>query len=164
MPVAGLRNDAGGRWRPGGEGAGVQISAKTQYACLAVLELACRFGSGEPVRVGQIAQTHGIPARFLVQILLQLKGAGMVASTRGVSGGYHLTRDPATLTLAEVMAAVEGQRQEVTGSSARQTAAARVLLSVWNDVARVEHAMLAETSFARLVERIHEESPHMYFI
>ncbi len=61
----------------------MKLSAKTEYACLAVLELAARYGTGEPVRIRTIADEHGIPSRFLVQILLQLKGAGFVASTRG---------------------------------------------------------------------------------
>src|SRR4029453_18506042 len=54
------------------------ISAKVEYACVAVLELAARYESDEPVRIRDIADAHGIPSRFLVQILLQLKGAGLV--------------------------------------------------------------------------------------
>ena len=102
------------------EAGDVNVSAKTEYACLAVLELATRFGSGEPVRVGHIADSHGIPARFLVQILAQLKGAGIVGSTRGVAGGYHLIRDPVDLSLADVMAVVEGGWRDVTGTAGSQ--------------------------------------------
>ncbi len=54
----------------------MKLSAKSEYACVATLELAAAFGSNEPVRIRKIAEQHGIPARFLVQILLQLKGAG----------------------------------------------------------------------------------------
>ena len=68
------------------------------------------MASGEPVRVNWIAEQHGIPARFLVQILLQLKSSGIVASTRGAAGGYQLVRDPSQITLAEVMDVMEGQR------------------------------------------------------
>ena len=64
----------------------MKFSAKTEYACLAVLELARAYDSGEPVRIRTIADEHGIPSRFLVQILLQLKGAGLAASTRGARG------------------------------------------------------------------------------
>ncbi len=83
-------------------------SAKTEYACLAVLELAAKYGAGEPVRVRAIADRQGIPSPFLVQILLQLKSAGVVESTRGSAGGYRLARDPATLSLGEVVAIIEG--------------------------------------------------------
>jgi Rrf2 family protein len=86
----------------------VNRSAKTEYACLAVLELAAKYGAGEPVRVRAIADRQGIPSPFLVQILLQLKSAGVVESTRGSAGGYRLARDPATLSLGEVVAIIEG--------------------------------------------------------
>lgn len=90
-------------------------SAKTEYACLAVLELAAQFGSGETLRVRMIADRQGIPSPFLVQILLQLKSAGVVESTRGAAGGYRLARDPATLSLGEVVAIIEGVAGERTG-------------------------------------------------
>ena len=68
----------------------MKLSAKTEYACIAMLELAARYDTGEPIRIRTIADEHDIPSRFLVQILLQLKGAGLVNSTRGASGGYQL--------------------------------------------------------------------------
>ena len=72
----------------------MKISAKTEYACIAMLELAAQYGSGEPVRIRRIAERHDVPPRFLVQILLQLKGAGLVASVRGAAGGYQLSSRP----------------------------------------------------------------------
>ncbi len=131
----------------------MNISAKTEYACLAVMELAAHYGSGEPVRVNWIADRHGIPARFLVQILLQLKGAGIVSSTRGAAGGYQLIRDPAEMSLADVMAVIEGQSAEVTPSATTHSSTSRVLLAVWNEVKRVECEMLEQVTLADLVER-----------
>lgn len=142
----------------------VNISAKTEYACLAVVELAAHFGTGEPVRVNWIAEQHGIPARFLVQILLQLKSSGIVASTRGAAGGYQLVRDPSQITLAEVMDVVEGQRNDMTSSTSASTAASQVLLHVWNEVRRVERSMLENTTLADLAERVQGETEQMYFI
>ena len=66
----------------------MKVSAKTEYACIAMLELAAQYGSNEPVRIRKIAERHDVPPRFLVQILLQLKGAGLVSSVRGAAGGY----------------------------------------------------------------------------
>src|SRR5215475_6331543 len=80
----------------------VKVSAKTEYACIAMLELSASYGAHEPVRIRKIAEEHGIPSRFLVQILLQLKGAGLVTSTRGAAGGYQLAKAPEEITLAEV--------------------------------------------------------------
>jgi Rrf2 family protein len=142
----------------------VNISAKTQYACLAVMELAANYGTGEPVRVRRIAEVHGIPSRFLVQILLQLKGADLVASTRGAAGGYQLARQPSDITLADVMSAIEGTTGEVTLSAGSETANSRVLLSIWNDVARVEREMLSSISLAELIERVQSEAEYMYYI
>ena len=142
----------------------MNVSAKTEYACLAVLALAANYGTGEPVRVRMIAQMHGIPSRFLVQILLQLKGAGLVSSMRGAAGGYQLIKDPAKITLAEVMGVIEGAPSEITRSAGGETPHSRVLLAVWNDVVRVEREMLEETTFADLVERAASTDPYMYYI
>lgn len=142
----------------------MNISAKTEYACIAVLELANHFGSGEPIRIRRIAESHGIPSRFLVQILLQLKGAGLVTSTRGASGGYQLVRDPQSLTLADVMAVVEGQPGEMVSSAAIQTAVSRVLMEAWREVAAVQREMLAGITFAELVQRVRGSTEQMYYI
>lgn len=142
----------------------MNISAKAEYACLAVVELAAQYGTGEPVRVNWIADQHGIPARFLVQILLQLKSGRIVASTRGAAGGYQLARDPAQITLAEVMDVIEGQRSVVTSSVTTPTNASHVLMEVWNEVRRAERAMLETTTLADLVERVHGQTEQMYFI
>ena len=79
----------------------MKISAKTEYACIAVLELAAQYGTGEPVRIRRIAERHDVPPRFLVQILLQLKGAGLVTSVRGAAGGYQLIQPPEQVSLGQ---------------------------------------------------------------
>jgi Rrf2 family protein len=142
----------------------VNISAKTEYACIAVLELAAQYGSRQPVRIGVIADKHGVPARFLVQILLQLKGAGLVGSTRGAAGGYQLIRDPAEVTLGEVMAVIEGQNHQVTSNATQATPTSRVLLESWNEVATLQNDMLCGTTFADLLERVKDDSASMYYI
>src|ERR1700704_6494332 len=115
----------------------MKLSAKTEYACIAVLELARRFETREPVRIREIADEHGIPGRFLVQILLQLKGAGYVASTRGALGGYQLLKPPEDITLGEVMSVIEGQETEVTSTGPTTSPTARVLVQVWREIAQV---------------------------
>ncbi len=142
----------------------MKVSAKTEYACLAMLELAVRYGSREPVRIRAIAEEHGIPSRFLVQILLQLKGAGFVASTRGASGGYQLVKPPDEISLGEVMSVIEGQESEVTSSGADHSATARVLVDAWRQVAQVQHAALYGISFGDLVARIKRNTENMFYI
>ena len=142
----------------------MNVSARTEYACLAVLHLAARYGTDEPVRVAAIAESQGIPSHFLVQILLQLKGAGLVSSTRGAAGGYHLVRDPAAITLADVMRAMEGGDHQVTRSCNRETELSRALFHAWNDVALVQQEMLSSTTFQDLLERSASGAEQMYYI
>ncbi len=56
----------------------MRISAKAEYACLAVIALARSHHDHRPLPIREIAEAHGIPAKFLTQILLRLKGAGLV--------------------------------------------------------------------------------------
>ncbi len=140
------------------------VSAKTEYACIAVMELATRWGSGELVRIRQIADAHGIPSRFLVQILLQLKGAGIVSSTRGAAGGYQLIKDPAEVTLAEVMAVVEGQNGRLTSNTAAPTPASQSLLAAWQEAADAQQEILDSVTFADLVDQVRGRTEDMYYI
>ncbi len=141
----------------------MKISAKVEYACIAVLELARRFAAPEPVRIRQIAVAHDIPSRFLVQILLQLKSAGFVASTRGAAGGYRLAMPPGEITLGAVMAVVDGQDQFARGTSTSSSKGG-VLADTWQEIAKVERDMLESVTFAQLAERSQEPSESMYYI
>ena len=141
----------------------MKFSAKTEYACLAVLELARAYSHGEPVRIRTIAEEHGIPSRFLVQILLQRKGAGLVESTRGAAGGYQLVRPPDEITLDEVMAVAEGQ-EKLPDPSGAESATLKTLLRAWREVAIARHEMLRDITFADLVRRASGEVEQMYHI
>jgi Rrf2 family protein len=130
-----------------------------------MLELAARYGTGEPVRIRTIADEHGIPSRFLVQILLQLKGAGFVSSTRGAAGGYQLIKPPPEISLGAVMAVIEGQESEsVSNLTNARSTTARVLKKAWQEISHVEHDMLHSITFGALVERIKRQGENMYYI
>src|SRR5436305_12739369 len=109
-------------------GAAMKVSAKSEYACLAILALARQRPGDPPVRIREIAETHAIPERYLVQILLQLKGAGLVVSTRGALGGYRLARPAEAISLGEVLTAIDGP-----GDPPRETQepAAQAPAGVW---------------------------------
>lgn len=141
----------------------MKLSAKTEYACIAMLELAICYDAGEPVRIRNIADAHDIPARFLVQILLQLKGAGLVNSTRGASGGYQLAKSPERISLGEVMGVIDGP-DELPLATSSATATSKVLRRAWRDVAKVEHQALFALNFADLAQRAKGESEQMYYI
>jgi Rrf2 family protein len=128
----------------------MRISAKAEYACLAVLALAQQRPGDPPVRIREISEAHGIPERYLVQILLQLKGAGLVASTRGALGGYRLARPAGSISLGAVLTAIDGP--EAPPREALKPAA-RVLAAVWEHVRAAERAVLEKTSIAQLAEQ-----------
>jgi Rrf2 family protein len=142
----------------------LKISAKVEYASIAMLELASRFGTDQPVRIRDIADRHGIPSRFLVQILLQLKGAGYVASTRGAAGGYRLVKEPAKVTLGQVMSVIDGRDEEVVGNTGADSAVVDVLLEAWNNVARLQREQLDSITLADLLDQVNGRSEDMYYI
>jgi Rrf2 family protein len=144
----------------------MKVSAKTEYACVAMLDLASQFGSGEPVRVRRIAERHGVPPRFLVQILLQLKGAGLVASVRGAAGGYQLIKPPQEVSLGQVMEIIDGAPDEngPGTASSPDSPAVKVLMQAWQEVRNVERETLARITFADLLDRVKMRDEQMYHI
>jgi len=141
----------------------MNLNAKTEYACLAMLELAQHFEGGELVQVRCIAERHGIKSPFLVQILQNLKQSGLVSSTRGAAGGYRLTRSPQEISLAEVLDVVEGNTEPTTCASAASPLAP-VLLEVCNELSAIRRQRLEAISLADLVERACEAAGPMWFI
>jgi len=85
----------------------VKVSTRGDYASRALLCLALRNDSS-PISVRDIAERTGLPQPYLEQILLALKGAGLVRSKRGVSGGYSLSRPPEEILLSQIVSAVDG--------------------------------------------------------
>lgn len=143
----------------------MKLSAKAEYACLAVLELALRHGRQEPLRLTEIAGPNGIPERFLVQILLQLKGAGLVNSLRGAAGGYRLAVEPREITIWDVVQCVEGPPDaSVAEQSCSHTAGWHVLRDVWQEVNRLELDYLKSIDFAQLAIQAREQNSNMYYI
>jgi Rrf2 family cysteine metabolism transcriptional repressor len=142
----------------------MRISAKAEYACIAMLELAANHGQPQPVRVKAIAEAHGIPQRFLVQILLQLKAAGLVTSVRGASGGYQLARPPAEIALAEVIHAIDRPPTARAASLAVDSPAARALWTVWDEIRAEQKRILEDVTLAELVRRSRESHALSYQI
>ncbi|ODT68872.1 MAG: Rrf2 family transcriptional regulator [Pelagibacterium sp. SCN 63-23] len=83
------------------------ISQKAKYALRALVSLA-RAGQGESRMIGEISRDQAIPKKFLEQILLEMKRAGLVASRRGRMGGYELLKAPEEITYGEVLRLIDG--------------------------------------------------------
>ena len=110
----------------------MRVSAKTDYAVRALLELAVA-GDG-PVKGERLAESQAIPLKFLENILTDLRHAGIIRAQRGAEGGYWLARDPGDVTVGEVIRAVDGPLASVRGEAPENVAyegAAENLRTVW---------------------------------
>ena len=129
----------------------MKVSTRGDYACRALVSLALH-GDGEgPTSVRDIAERTGLPQPYLEQILLALKGAGIVRSKRGVGGGYVLAREPAAITLGSIVSAVDGPIVLGDFGEPHQNGACDhegqcVLLAVWAEVSeQMRHLLDALT-------------------
>ncbi|HEY8499011.1 MAG TPA: Rrf2 family transcriptional regulator [Clostridia bacterium] len=94
----------------------MRLSRKSEYALLALVDLACHYQKGT-AKIIEISERNGIPKKYLEQIFLQLKGAGYVRSVRGAGGGYELAKNPAEISLAEIIRLIDGPLASVGSAS-----------------------------------------------
>ncbi len=128
-----------------------------------MLELALHVDDGKPVALREITARHGIPQPFLVQILQQLRSAGLVTSTRGSQGGYRLTVPPAQISLLDIADKIGGTEAGCAAEDA-ETAAALELRSVWQAATGQYRDVLARTRLSDLTERYHDRGQAMFYI
>ena len=141
----------------------MRVSAKADYALRALAELAAAADDG-PVKGDRIATAQGISLRFLENILVELKHARLVQSQRGPDGGYSLARAPETITLADIIRAVDGPLAGVRGEppeAVEYTGPAAGLRDVWVAVRAsmrsvLEAVTLADLASGRLPESVVE--------
>jgi Rrf2 family protein len=139
----------------------MKVSAKAEYACLALLALARHGPDAPPLRIREISEAYEIPERYLVQILLRLKSAGLVTSTRGAAGGYHLARPASSISIGEVLTAIDGPEVAAREGPSSHRPAAAVLDPLWESVRAAERAVLDRATIAELAEKA---SPHEWTI
>jgi len=131
----------------------VRVSAKVDYALRAMRELAA---AGGLVKGEQLATAQGIPQKFLESILIDLRHAELVASRRGVEGGYALARPAERISVADVIRAVEGPIATVRGArpeDVEYVGAAAGLRPVWLDLRSAMRDVLEQTTLADVVAR-----------
>lgn len=85
-----------------------KVPQKIHHGLLLVTELAARHAGKRTVSLREIARTAGISQGFLEQVAFPLRRAGLITGQRGSGGGYRLAKDPASLTVADVVTAIEG--------------------------------------------------------
>ena len=148
----------------------MRFSLQVQYAICGVFDLAYN-GHGEPVQIRVISERQSIPARYLEQIFGRLRRSEIVTSKRGPGGGYTLARTAATITLREVLEAVEGSLDESMGMDDGATYRVNRPDFVWSALAsRIADALDATTIEQLCIEAARADVPRaeaaapMYFI
>jgi Rrf2 family iron-sulfur cluster assembly transcriptional regulator len=136
----------------------MRVSTRGDYASRALLSLALHADEIGPTSVRDIADRTGLPQPYLEQILLALKGAGLVRSKRGVGGGYVLTHDPSEITLGQIVSAVDGpivlgDFGEPHTNGACDHEGQCVLLTVWSDLGEHMRQHLDSFTLADMVAR-----------
>ncbi len=130
----------------------MKVSTRADYACRALLSLALDKASC-PVATRDLAERTGLPQPYLEQILLALKGAGLVTSKRGVGGGHLLARPPHDIALSDIVGAMEGpiiagDFAEPHTDGACDHEGQCVLLSVWSHVGERMRDLLSSITLA----------------
>jgi Rrf2 family protein len=134
----------------------VRISAKSDYALRALLELAGRGAGGNPVSAEELGRLQEIPHGFLQSILADLRRAGVVLSQRGQSGGWRMARPAGEVTVADVIRAVDGPLVSVHGQrpeAVQYNESAEVLQHVWIAARSSLREVCEQVSIQDLAER-----------
>jgi Rrf2 family protein len=134
----------------------MKLTTKSEYACLALLDLSEHYDSGM-IRTEDIARRRNIPKKYLEHILLLLNKAGYVRSKRGIDGGYGLLKRPEDVSLAEIIRLMDGPLAPV-GSVSKHfyhgtpLEQSKPLMRIMKDIRNYTSRKLENTSFADLLE------------
>ena len=145
----------------------MRISTRARYGLRLMVDLAVKHGKG-PILLKDVSRSQEISEKYLSQIIIPLKTAGLVKSFRGAHGGYMLQRDPGMINLLEVISALEGDLSLVecvaTPATCKRTDIC-VTQGVWGQVSRAIAGTLAGITLADLVEQhAARRTPHTYSI
>ena len=129
----------------------ISITSKSPYAIAALAELG-RSGGPDPVPIGELARRREMPVQFLEQLFAVLRRAGVVSSQRGVKGGYRFAKEPAEVTVLEVVELLDGP----LGRDAE---------GIFGDASKAARDVLEQTTIADVIEReASEAGASMYHI
>lgn len=150
----------------------MRISAKGEYAILAMLDLAQAYDSESVRTLEEISQDKSVPHPFLVQILLELKRSGLVDSRRGAGGGYRLSRPPQEISVGDVVRVIDGpllpfrcsENDHPKSDSRCAHQGHCVLTSVWDEVRLAIETVINNISLQELASRHASMNSSMYFI
>jgi len=148
----------------------MKISSRCDYACRALAELALHYDQKRPIQISVIARNQAIPEKYLVHILNQLRRHGLVASRRGKRGGYSFARDPADVTLGQVIRRIDGPListpciDETTQEKCDQAERCPFRV-IWKDVDESVARVLDAATFKDIAARLRSlKKETMYYI
>lgn len=145
----------------------MELSCKSEYALLALLELASYYNTGEPLQIRQIAAQQNIPDRYLEQLLATLRRGGVVKSQRGAKGGYILAREPWKITLLEVLCCLEGLDSRAVENKAQpETLECAVIQEIWQEARQAANLVLQKYTLQDLCDQraARKQLDIMYYI
>lgn len=145
----------------------MRLSTKGEYGLLAIIDLALNYGHG-PIQSLQIAERQQIPKQYLDQLMLLLRKAGLVESSRGRQGGYQLARPPKEITLFDIVTALEGPVENnnfLEKIPHKRTPAREVFKDIWSDLYSNTIQILRSKTIEEFSERHRKlEKEIMYYI
>ena len=153
----------------------MSISAKGEYAVMALLDLAVAYPDGGPVKASDIAARQGISRKYIEQILLIYKGKGFIGSKSGRDGGYFLVKSPLEITIADALRVVEGPLAPVRCVSvtayskcSRNAETTCALRTVWKEARDAMVGVLEKMTLEDLARRARDmaaaDGDPMYYI
>lgn len=124
----------------------MKLPLKIEYACRVLVQLEPTFTSGQVRHIDELGLREGISPNYLTQILNEMRSAGIVESRRGKHGGYLMAKDPATISLLDVVSSVEGHLLQVNSTGGGESGG--IVNEAWEDVFAAMEKRLGETSVA----------------
>lgn len=151
----------------------MKITYKGDYAVKAILDLAFQYKGNNVVPLSEISQRQDVPEKYLEQIMLILKNAGIVSSKRGKGGGFFLTRDPSEITLGEIIRIIDGPIEPIECARSDCDLDCRdenkcAFQEVWMKVSTAVSEIVDKTTFQSIMRRTEEirqnQDEGMYYI
>ncbi len=143
----------------------LELSAKVEYALLALIELASNASTHHPLTITEITNRHPIPDRYLEQIFTLLRRGGIIQSQRGAKGGYTLVKEPWQVTVLDIISLIEGNRRERETRS-QQTVEQDLVHEIWHQANATFQATLHQYTLQDLCQKrdLRKQVSHMYYI
>lgn len=137
----------------------MKISAKVDYACRVLAELARLHGNAGLAQIEHLARVEHVPPTFLAQILSELRNGGLITSRRGIAGGYALARPPDQISLYDIITVIDGEILGYTGGSEGRSCSR--MREVWSQIRET----LADKTKSYTLDLLLSKKPEeMYYI